>query len=491
MDGKPQNERSEKGPNKENVEGMLVHMPIPVLLIDNAGKLVAFNEPASKSFGIPIEEAPGMRLRDVTNGVLGKPGDIMIEALKGGRVPQEDTLVFIDANGSNLTFTVTAKPVFDEGGKSTGGVIFFRPSGADKKAEERLYLYEQILDALPWPLSVTDSNMNWTFINKPVEDMLHVKRQDVLGKPCSNWNANICKTKNCGIECLKANRPQTFFEQQNMNFQVDVAYIKDASGNRIGHIEIVQDVTPQARDLAYRKEWVSQHKANLNSLANGDLSFQPALMEADKYTQEVHDQYAAIDMSLVEARDAIKGLVVDSEMLSKAAVEGRLAARADASKHKGDYRKIVQGVDDTLDAVIGPLNLAAKYVDDISKGNIPSKITDNYNGDFNAIKNNLNQCIDEINNLQNDIGSMTRAQSAGDFEVRCKPETHQGAYASLARGVNDAMAAVINPVVEGIGLMDQYAQGDLSKEMRVLPGKQIVMTKSWNDMRSNCAGTCG
>ena len=62
------------------------------------------------------------------------------------------------------------------------------------------------------------------------------------------------------------------------------------------------------------------------------------------------------------------------------------------SKHQGDFRKIVQGVNETLDAVIGPLNVAAEYVDRISKGDIPPKITDSYNGDFNEIKNNLNQC---------------------------------------------------------------------------------------------------
>ena len=67
--------------------------------------------------------------------------------------------------------------------------------------------------------------------------------------------------------------------------------------------------------------------------------------------------------------------------------------------HQGDYREIVQGVNDTLDAVIGPLNVAAEYVDRISKGDIPPKITDTYNGDFNEIKNNLNQCIDAVNAL--------------------------------------------------------------------------------------------
>ena len=73
--------------------------------------------------------------------------------------------------------------------------------------------------------------------------------------------------------------------------------------------------------------------------------------------------------------------------------------RADATKHQGDFRKIVEGVNDTLDAVIGPLNVAAEYIDRISKGDIPPKITDSYNGDFNEIKNNLNQCIDGLGGL--------------------------------------------------------------------------------------------
>ena len=65
---------------------------------------------------------------------------------------------------------------------------------------------------------------------------------------------------------------------------------------------------------------------------------------------------------------AINAMMADAMMLSQAAVEGKLATRADASKYQGDYRKVVEGVNSTLDAVIGPLNVAAKYVDDMSNG---------------------------------------------------------------------------------------------------------------------------
>jgi hypothetical protein len=37
---------------------------------------------------------------------------------------------------------------------------------------------------------------------------------------------------------------------------------------------------------------------------------------------------------------------------------------------RATWGKIVNGVNDTLDSVVGPLNVAAEYVDRISKGDI-------------------------------------------------------------------------------------------------------------------------
>src|SRR5579871_3636563 len=67
-------------------------------------------------------------------------------------------------------------------------------------------------------------------------------------------------------------------------------------------------------------------------------------------------------------KNAVNAMMADAMMLSQAAVDGKLSTRADASRHTGDYRKVVEGVNSTLDAVIGPLNVAARYVDEISKG---------------------------------------------------------------------------------------------------------------------------
>ncbi|MBW1833680.1 MAG: methyl-accepting chemotaxis protein, partial [Deltaproteobacteria bacterium] len=97
--------------------------------------------------------------------------------------------------------------------------------------------------------------------------------------------------------------------------------------------------------------------------------------------------------------DALNGMTGEMGMMAEAAVEGKLDTRGDAEKFGGDFGKMVQGVNDTLDAIIGPLNVSAEYIDRISKGDIPENIKDEYKGDFNEVKNNLNVCIDALNGM--------------------------------------------------------------------------------------------
>jgi len=105
------------------------------------------------------------------------------------------------------------------------------------------YWYKSILDAVPLPISVTDPDTCWTFVNTRVEDFLGVKFDDIKGKPCSNWGAHICNTPNCGIECAKRGIKQTYFTHNGASYKVDVEILKDINGDTAGYIEMVQDVT--------------------------------------------------------------------------------------------------------------------------------------------------------------------------------------------------------------------------------------------------------
>lgn len=100
-----------------------------------------------------------------------------------------------------------------------------------KRISDKIRWYTDVLDAIPFPISVTDKDMNWTFINKPVEDMIKTRRAEAIGKHCSNWGADICNTEQCGVTCLKKNITETTFEQKGLTFKVDTSFLSNSEGN--------------------------------------------------------------------------------------------------------------------------------------------------------------------------------------------------------------------------------------------------------------------
>jgi methyl-accepting chemotaxis protein len=185
-----------------------------------------------------------------------------------------------------------------------------------------------------------------------------------------------------------------------------------------------------------------------------------------KITDSYNGDFNLIKKNLNNCIDNVNALVVDARMLSEAAIAGKLATRADVSKHQGDYRKIVEGVNQTLDAVIGPLQVSAAYVEKISRGAIPPKITDNYNGDFNLIKNNLNNCIDNVNALVADARMLSEAAVEGKLATRADASKHQGDYRKIVEGVNRTLDAVIGPLNEAGAVLERIAGQDLTARVQ-------------------------
>ncbi|HEY9075474.1 MAG TPA: methyl-accepting chemotaxis protein [Anaerolineaceae bacterium] len=192
----------------------------------------------------------------------------------------------------------------------------------DEAYREKVHWLTAILDAIPFPLSVTDMNMNWTFINRPVEMFLKVKRESVIGHQCSEWNANICKTENCGIARLRKNFLTTFFDQQGGNFRVDTSYLTNLKGERIGHVEAVQDISQLVAGQRYQAAAINQLADCLTELSAGNLAFDiPDLPPANQNTAEVRKNFETIYANLGRARDmlheTISTIVENARMVSE------------------------------------------------------------------------------------------------------------------------------------------------------------------------------
>jgi methyl-accepting chemotaxis protein len=227
---------------------------------------------------------------------------------------------------------------------------------------------------------------------------------------------------------------------------------------------------------------VREMQAAAERLALGDVDVNIEL--------DTKDELGALAHAFRDMTGTLRKLVVETEQLTEGAAQGKLHTRGHAEEFQGGYKRIIAGINQTLDAVIGPLNMAADYVDRISKGAMPPEITDQYNGDFNAIKNNLNVCIGRINALVADANMLSKAAVEGKLATRADASKHQGDYRKIVEGVNQTLDAVVGPIHAASAVLGLVAAKDLRSRVEGdSQGDFATLKANVNTMTTNMQNT--
>ena len=313
------------------------------------------------------------------------------------------------------------------------------------------------LDIMPAPAMIIDNDFNVLYMNELGAKVGDKSQSQVLGSKCyDHFKTSDCKTQNCAcqraISTGQASTSETDAHPVH-GLDLDIAYtgvpVKDNTGKIIGAFEVVTDQTAvkkaariSQKIFDYQSIETEKVVVGLSKLAQGDTNVSLATAAADEDTQATKVTFDAITGAINTCVGAINALATDANMLSKAAVEGKLSTRADASKHQGEYKAVIEGVNNCLDAVIGPLNVAADYVDKISKGDMPQIINDHYDGDFNSIKNNLNVLIESINSITANAKQVAQGNLMVELKKRCENDELMESLSNMVDKLKEVVTEV-------------------------------------------------
>ena len=335
---------------------------------------------------------------------------------------------------------------------------------------EKLDWYQAIIDAVQFPIHVIDKNMNWVFLNKAfeklmVDNKIIRSRKDAPGMPCSSADANICKTENCGLTQLAKGNGETYFDWHGQNCKQESSKLLNIKGEHIGYVEVVQDLTSIVRNKNYTANEVTRVASNLTKLAQGSFDLDLQTKEADQYTAETKQQFGKINESLLAVKSAVEEVALDAAMLAQAGAEGKLAIRADASKHQGDFSKIVGGVNEMLDAILLPIGEGNRILAQISNGKIDELIAQTYKGDHEKMKQAVNTVATVLQNLVADTDMLAKAGLEGKLETRADASKHQGDYRKIVDGINSMLDAVVGPIQDVQNVLGKLSDGDFTVEL--------------------------
>ena len=167
------------------------------------------------------------------------------------------------------------------------------------------------------------------------------------------------------------------------------------------------------------------------------------------------DELGLLQTAMQSLTESIQGITSDLYSLTESAQKGKLSARADVDRHQGEFARIMRGMNETLDAIVGPLNVASECIASIAQGKLPEKIRDAYYGDFNDIKQSLNTLIDVNENMAQVAETIGRGEFLDHLPLRSDDDRLMAALNQL-----------IDASTETTQIAEAIASGNLELEVR-------------------------
>ncbi|MBI4943843.1 MAG: methyl-accepting chemotaxis protein [Actinobacteria bacterium] len=153
-------------------------------------------------------------------------------------------------------------------------------------------------------------------------------------------------------------------------------------------------------------------------------------------------QKAFINAAIEQVRGNLEAIVADATMLAAAAVEGRLSTRADATRHRGGFRTIIDGINDTLDSVIGPLNEVSRVLAALEAGDLTQTIDKAYQGDLEQLRLAANNSVAKLGDTVSQVASAAGELVNAASQISSSAQTLSQATTEQAASVEETSASI-------------------------------------------------
>jgi methyl-accepting chemotaxis protein len=154
-----------------------------------------------------------------------------------------------------------------------------------------------------------------------------------------------------------------------------------------------------------------------------------------------------VNEAIEQVRTNLKALNEDAQLLADAAHAGRVTVRADADRHQGDYRKIVNGMNETLEMIVGPIVTVQQSVETI---NTAAREIAQGNADLSR------RTEDQAASLEKTAASMEELSSTVKQNADNAKQANQ--LASAASGVAVKGGVAVSAVVSTMAQINESAK---------------------------------
>ena len=180
----------------------------------------------------------------------------------------------------------------------------------------------------------------------------------------------------------------------------------------------------------------------IERMAKGDLA-------VDIVDDGRADEAGQMIRATAQIAATLKAVAKDLRGMIDAARAGALSARADATRHQGEFATLVGGANDLVDVLSRPLFEVAGVMAKLASGDVRGRMTGAYEGDLRALKGNVNRSLEALVALLDEISTFATALAEGDL-TRSIEGSYQGDFAAIEVNLNKAVDQ-LRSILQAVG----------------------------------------
>ncbi|KAF0152304.1 MAG: methyl-accepting chemotaxis sensory transducer [Ignavibacteria bacterium] len=238
--------------------------------------------------------------------------------------------------------------------------------------------------------------------------------------------------------------------------------INSKTTDEIGNLE---------KSFAAMIEGIKEKVAVAEKIASGDITVKV----------DIKSEEDSLSKSLHKVTETIKQLVDGLTSLSKKHAEGNLEARGKAELYSGGFKEIVNGVNASIEVITAPLVESNEVLNKIASGDLTVRMSGDYKGDLQNIKDNINHLAESFNNALSDVSAAVQATASASAQISSSAEEmaagaqEQSAQTAEVASAVDEMTKTIMDTTQNASAASGTAKnaGNIAKEGGKVVGQTI------------------
>ncbi|HEY4845137.1 MAG TPA: EAL domain-containing protein, partial [Candidatus Dormibacteraeota bacterium] len=228
-----------------------------IMAVDLEGCILTWNAGAERMYGYSADEIVGKSLQTIVPDTRSSELTAALDRVRHGE-PEEIETVRKRKDGSLIEVSISLSPLSDVNGAVVASTGIHRDIRVAKRAAQELRAseerYRRIVETAFEGVWIIDGNNRTTFVNRRLTDMLGYGAEEMIGKPVLDF---MDAEAQAAFVANRERRQHAHQPEHEFRFRrkdgselwvlLEASPDEDASGNYVGSLAMVTDVTERRR----------------------------------------------------------------------------------------------------------------------------------------------------------------------------------------------------------------------------------------------------